>query len=52
MREPEMALIGSWIARVIHDGRNSDGSPNEAVISEVRGQVEALCEAFPIYPSL
>lgn len=52
MKEAEMVLVGNWIARVIHDGRNSDGSPNEDVISQVRAQVEELCEAFPIYQAL
>ena len=44
--------IGQWIARVIHDGRNEDGSPNEAVLEDIRGQVRSLCEAFPIYEDL
>jgi glycine hydroxymethyltransferase len=52
MKEPEMQLIGKWIARVIHCGRNDDGSPNEAIIQEVREQVAQLCEAFPIYEDL
>lgn len=52
MKEPEMQLIGKWIARVIHDGRTEDGAPNEAVIGEVREQVAQLCEAFPIYEDL
>jgi glycine hydroxymethyltransferase len=52
MKEPEMVKVAQWIARVIHDGRKSDGTPNEAVLDEVRSQVEELCEAFPIYQSL
>jgi len=52
MKEPEMKLIGDWMARVIHEGRNSDGSPNEDVLAQVRKEVEELCEAFPIYQSL
>ncbi len=52
MKEPEMELVGNWIARVIHEGRNTDGSPNEDVIGQVRREVEELCEAFPIYQSL
>lgn len=52
MKEPEMQLIGKWIARVIHDGRKEDGTPNETVIAEVRDQVAQLCEAFPIYEDL
>ncbi len=52
MKEPEMQLIGKWIARIVHDGRNEDGSANEAVVAEVREQVNQLCEAFPIYEDL
>lgn len=52
MKEPEMKLIGDWMARVIHEGRNSDGSPNEDVLAQMRKEVEELCEAFPIYQSL
>ena len=52
MKEREMILVGNWIARVIHDGRTGDGSPDEEVISEVRAQVEELCEGFPIYQAL
>lgn len=52
MKEPEMALIGQWIARVVHDGRNEDGSPNEAVLCEVADKVCEMCEAFPIYEDM
>ncbi len=47
MKEPEMKLVGQWIARVIHEGRDSP-----EVLEEVRGQVQELCEAFPIYEDL
>jgi len=52
MKEEEMVQIGQWIARVVHEGRGQDGSPNEAVLSEIAGQVRELCEAFPIYEDL
>ena len=52
MKEPEMAQIGQWISKVIHEGRKQDGTPNEDVLNGVRVEVEALCEAFPIYQSL
>ncbi len=52
MKEPEMKLIGQWIARVIHEGRKEDGSPNEPVLQEIARQVRELCEAFPIYEDL
>ncbi len=47
MKEPEMKMVGQWIARVIHEGRN-----NPEVLEEVRAQVQELCEAFPIYEDL
>jgi len=47
MKEPEMALIGKWIAQVIREGKS-----NPAVLEQVRKQVEELCEAFPIYLEL
>jgi len=44
MREPEMELIGELIARAL-------GQPeDEHVLSTVRGEVEALCRKFPLYP--
>ncbi len=51
MKEAEMEMIGDWMARVIDNGLNSDGSPNEDVLGAVRAEVEELCEAFPIYQS-
>jgi glycine hydroxymethyltransferase len=47
MKEAEMTLIGQWIGRVIHEGAS-----NPAVLEQVRQEVEALCEAFPIYADL
>ncbi len=52
MKEPEMIKVGQWMARVIHEGRKSDDTPNEEVLNAVRAEVEELCEAFPIYQSL
>jgi glycine hydroxymethyltransferase len=52
MKEDELMQIGKWIARVVHEGRKEDGSPNEAVLEQIRGQVEEMCEAFPIYEDL
>jgi glycine hydroxymethyltransferase len=44
MREPEMDRIGELIGRVL-------SSPDdEAAISRVRTEVEALCRKFPLYP--
>ncbi len=47
MKEPEMALVGKWIARVIHEGKQ-----NPQVLQQVRAEVEELCAAFPIYLDL
>jgi len=43
MKEDEMRLIAGWIARVL---RNPG---NEALVAEVRADVAALCERFPLY---
>ena len=44
MDEPEMELIGEYIARVL-------SSPDdERVLSAVRAEVEQLCQKFPLYP--
>jgi len=46
MKEPEMALIGKLMARVLR-------TPDDMfVINEVRQQVRELCEQFPIYEDL
>ncbi|MPZ16827.1 MAG: serine hydroxymethyltransferase [Luteitalea sp.] len=44
MREPEMDLMAEYIARVL-------ASPeDDRVLQAVRGEVEALCRRFPLYP--
>ncbi len=43
MKEDEMRLIAGWIARVLRD------HGNEALVAEVRAEVSALCERFPLY---
>jgi glycine hydroxymethyltransferase len=43
MREPEMAQIAEWIARVL-------AQPDDVeTLDEVREEVEALCRRFPLY---
>lgn len=42
----EFRQIGRWIAAVLAAVRDGD----ETVIGRVRGEVEALCGRFPIYP--
>jgi glycine hydroxymethyltransferase len=44
MREPEMAEIGSLIARALERPDDADTA------SQVRADVEALCLRFPLYP--
>ena len=43
MKETDMESIGDWIADVL------DNIGNESVQKRVRGEVEALCERFPLY---
>jgi glycine hydroxymethyltransferase len=44
MREPEMEMIGEYIARVL-------SSPDDdRVLTTVRAEVEQLCQKFPLYP--
>lgn len=52
MKEAEMAMIGKWIARVVHEGHDGEGNPNEPVLAQVRADVAALCDGFPIYEDL
>ncbi len=44
MKEPEMRKIGAMIARLIDEG--------EQAVPEVKEQVIALCEQFPLYPEM
>ncbi len=46
MKEPEMARIAVWIARIL------EGPTDETRIAAVRGEVRELCEAFPLYGEL
>ncbi len=46
MKEKEMAIIGQWIADVVHH------IENEKKIEEIRNDVAALCERFPLYGNL
>ena len=44
MREPEMDVMGELIARAL-------SAPDDAtVLAAVKGEVEALCRRFPLYP--
>jgi len=43
MREPEMDRV----CTLIHDTLTSDG--DEAVLERVRGEVQELCDSFPLY---
>ena len=47
MKEKEMKLVGQWMARIIHEGRDTPD-----ILEELRQQVVELCEAFPIYVDL
>jgi glycine hydroxymethyltransferase len=44
MQEPEMDLIAGFVARAL-------SSPDDgAVLGAIKGEVEALCRTFPLYP--
>jgi len=45
MKEGEMRRVGAWIARVLAD------ITNDAVIREVRGEVEAMASQYPLHPA-
>jgi len=50
--EAEFRLIGQWIVEVV-DGLAANGEDGNAEVeAAVRAKVEALCERFPIYPTL
>lgn len=44
LKEAEMEQVAEWIDRVM---KNME---NEEVLTEIRGEVKALCEKFPLYP--
>jgi glycine hydroxymethyltransferase len=46
MKEPEMGLIAEFIAKVLSD------VDNDSYANEVRGDVKALCEQFPLYAGM
>jgi len=46
MKEPEMERIGDMIARVLADVED------DGVVAEVRAEVAALCERFPLYAEM
>jgi glycine hydroxymethyltransferase len=46
MREPEMDAIAAFIARALA------APDDEAALTAVRADVEALCRKFPLYPDL
>ena len=44
MKEPEMALIGQWIAKLAKEG--------DSAVEEVKQGVLKLCGRFPLYPEV
>ena len=44
MKEPEMTLIGQWIAKLAKEG--------DSAVEEVKQGVLKLCERFPLYPEV
>ncbi len=50
--EPEFRQIADWIVHVV-DGLAASGEDGNAEIeARVRGEVQVLCDRFPIYPDL
>ena len=50
--EAEFRQIADWIVEVV-DGLKANGAEgNAAVEAKVKGEVEALCQRFPVYPGL
>ena len=50
--EPEFRQIADWIVEVT-EGLAANGEENNGEVeAKVRAEVEALCDRFPIYPSL
>ncbi len=46
LRESDMRQIGDWIATVLAD------PTDEGVIESVRGQIDEMCQSFPLYQEL
>ena len=44
MKEPEMKIVGGWIAQVL------ENPADQATLTRIKGQVRELCQSFPIYP--
>ncbi|MBU0779413.1 serine hydroxymethyltransferase [Loktanella salsilacus] len=50
--EEEFRQIGRWIGQVV-DGLAANGEEGNAEVeAQVRAEVEAMCDRFPIYPNL
>ncbi|MGD2120337.1 MAG: serine hydroxymethyltransferase [Gemmatimonadota bacterium] len=43
MKEEDMSRIATWIGRVL------DAPEDESLVGKVRGEVQDLCDAFPLY---
>jgi glycine hydroxymethyltransferase len=43
LKEPDMDVVGSLILRAL------DGHADDVALSAIKGEVEALCERFPLY---
>ncbi|MCK0095530.1 serine hydroxymethyltransferase [Yoonia sp. F2084L] len=50
--EPEFRQIADWIVEVTEGLAANGEDGNGTVEAKVRGEVEALCDQFPIYPAL
>ena len=50
--EPEFRQVADWIIEVVEGLAANGEEGNGAVEAKVRGEVEALCARFPMYPNL
>jgi glycine hydroxymethyltransferase len=50
--EPEFRQIADWIVEVTEGLAANGEDSNDAVEAKVRAEVEAMCDRFPIYPTL
>jgi glycine hydroxymethyltransferase len=50
--EDEFRQVGRWIVEVVDGLRATDGQGDPVIEARVAGEVQDLCERFPIYPGL
>jgi len=51
-KEEHFKLIGNWIAEIINNISNGEGTIDENIRLKIKKDVKNLCLNFPIYPIL